>query len=214
MKRIDFFFFTILAIAAEFISSFSFSKLNSGFYFSFATMIFIIYSLRWGKVAIISLLMSGVPLLFTQPVGNALSPEIWKGIVYHILANGLAVLPILLYGSRNRNKIIESPFWLSLYVFLVFLFLSLGKEIALLIINQDALGGIKYFVSQIFTLVLTILILLILTKLKTKLICDMNEYFKEMEKPEDCFNETMEKGESETDERNSSETSQNQENFA
>lgn len=213
LKKIDFIFFTILAIAAELISSISFSKLHSGFYFSFSILVFIIYSIRWGKSAIFSLILSGIPLLFTQPIGNALGLEIWKGILYHMLVNVFAVIPIWIYGSRNRDKIISSPFLLFLYVFFVFLFLSIGKEIALLIINRDPLGGIKYFVSQIFTLVLTVLILFILLRLKTKLICDMTEYLRET-KEDICINENMEKGESETSEHNSDETRENQENFA
>ncbi len=210
LKKIDFIFFTVLAIVAELISSISFSKLHSGFYFSFSILIFIIYSLRWGKSAIITLVLSGIPLLFTQPIGNVLGIEIWKGILYHMLVNVFAVIPIWIYGNRNRNKIIANPTLLALYVFCVFVSLSIGKEIALLIISRDPLGGIKYFVSQIFTLVLTILILLILLRLKTKLICDMTEYLKEA-KEEICMNENMEKGESETSEHNSDETRENQE---
>ncbi|MCM1130884.1 MAG: hypothetical protein NC310_03980 [Roseburia sp.] len=214
MRKVDLIFFTILAIAAELITSISFAKLNSGFYFSFAMLIYIIYSLRWGKIAIVSLILSGIPLVFVQPIGQIASLDIWKGILYYMLSNVFAVLPIAVYGNRNRNKIIESPFLLFLYVLLVFICVSIGKEIALLIINNDPLGGVKYFVSQIFTLILSILILYILCRLKTKLVCDMNEYIKEEQEQEDYVEKILEKGESESDERNKDENGENQEHFA
>lgn len=198
-------------MATELISSLSFSKLNSGFYFSFAILIFVIFSIRWGKIAVVSLVLSGIPLLFTQPNGNI--PNVLYRILFYVLTNLFAVIPIWIYGKRSRNKIAASSLWLFLYVLSVVLFLSIGKELALLIINKDPLGGVRYFVSQIFTLILTVLILLILSHLKTKLICDMTEYAEE-EIEEDDFKEIKEKGESETDEQNSNETRKNNENFA
>ena len=94
---------------------------------------------------------------------------------------------------------------LTLYVLAVFLSLSLGKEIALLIINGDWLGGIKYFISEIFILVVSVVVLLILAKLKIKLICDMDEFMKEEKLEDDFVNKIQEKGESETNGENSDE---------
>ncbi len=201
-------FFTILSIVAEVITAISFANLNSGFYFSFAIMIYIIFSIRWGWIAIISLIFSGLPLIFLQPIGNALSIEVWKGILYYMIANATAVIPILIYGNKNRNCIVSNPLRLALYVLVVFLSITVGKEIALLIISQDPLGGIKYFISEIFILVITILVLLILSRLKTKLVYDMNEFLKEEEwvRTDDYVKQIEEKGESETDGKNSSET--------
>ena len=148
MKKIDLVFFTILAIAAELISSLSFKHLHSGFYFSFAILIFIVFSIRWGKIAIVSLVLSGIPLLFTDPVGSFQGIEIWKGILYHIVANGFAVIPIAIYGKRNRDKIAKSPLFIFLYVLSVFLSLSIGKEIALLILYKDPLGVSLVHISE------------------------------------------------------------------
>ncbi len=94
---------------------------------------------------------------------------------------------------------------MTLYVLAVFLSLSLGKEIALLIINGDWLGGIKYFISEIFILVVSVVVLLVLAKLKIKLICDMDEFMKEEKLEDDYVNKIQEKGESETNGENSDE---------
>lgn len=215
LKQIDLIFFTILSTVAELITAVSFSNLHSGFYFSFAIMIYIIFSIRWGNIAIVSLILSGIPLIFIQPIGNVQSIEIWKGILYYMIANAMGALPMLFYGKRSRNKIISSPLWLSIYVVLVFLSLSIGKEIALLIISHDPLGGVKYFLSEIFILVITILVLLILSRLKSKLVYDMNEFIKEEEMvvADDYVKQIQEKGESETDGKNSNETIQSEDNL-
>ena len=158
--------------------------------------------------SIVSLILSGLPLIFIQPIGNIQSIEIWKGILYYMIANATAALPMLIYGKRSRNKIVSSPLWLAGYVLVVFLSIAIGKEIALLIISQDPLGGVKYFLSEIFILVITILVLLILSRLKTKLVYDMHEFFKEEEIviKDDYIKQIQEKGESETDGQNSNET--------
>lgn len=178
LKKMDLVFFSIISIIAELVTAISFANLSTGFYFSFAILIFIIFSIRWGNISIIALILSGIPLIFIQPIGNWQSIEIWKGILYYMVVNVFAIIPIAIYGKRNRNKLISGPIILTLYVLAVFLSLSLGKEIALLIINGDWLGGIKYFISEIFILVVSVVVLLVLAKLKIKLICDMDEFMK------------------------------------
>jgi len=205
LKKMDLVFFSIISIIAEFVTAISFANLSTGFYFSFAILIFIIFSIRWGNISIIALILSGIPLIFIQPIGNWQSIEIWKGILYYMVVNVFAIIPIAIYGKRNRNKLISGPIILTLYVLAVFLSLSLGKEIALLIINGDWLGGIKYFISEIFILVVSVVVLLVLAKLKIKLICDMDEFMKEEKLEDDYVNKIQEKGESETNGENSDE---------
>lgn len=201
----DLVFFSIISVIAELVTAISFANLSTGFYFSFAILIFIIFSIRWGNISIIALILSGIPLIFIQPIGNWQSIEIWKGILYYMVVNVFAIIPIAIYGKRNRNKLISGPIILTLYVLAVFLSLSLGKEIALLIINGDWLGGIKYFISEIFILVVSVVVLLVLAKLKIKLICDMDEFMKEEKLEDDYVNKIQEKGESETNGENSDE---------
>ena len=73
------------------------------------------------------------------------------------------------------------------------------------IIELDWLGGIKYFISEIFILVVSVVVLLVLAKLKIKLICDMDEFMKEEKLEDDYVNKIQEKGESETNGENSDE---------
>ncbi len=209
----DLVFFSIISIIAELVTAISFANLSTGFYFSFAILIFIIFSIRWGNISIIALILSGIPLIFIQPIGNWQSIEIWKGILYYMVVNVFAMIPIAIYGKRNRNKLVSGPGILTLYVLAVFLSLSLGKEIALVIINKDWLGGVKYFVSEIFILVISVIVLLIFTKLKTKLICDMDVYIREEELVDDYAKKIQEKGESETDGKNTNERIKDQENL-
>lgn len=146
IRFFDLFIFTILAILSEFLSSYFFNKVGSQFYLSFATLIFIIASIRWGAYSVFVIILSGIPLLFTQNQN-----DVYSGILYYCIANVFAVLPILLYGRKNRNLIVKSSYKLLIYIVLVLVSLSISKGIALMIINHDYLGFYKYFVSMIFT---------------------------------------------------------------
>ena len=90
LKKMDLVFFSIISIIAELVTAISFANLSTGFYFSFAILIFIIFSIRWGNISIIALILSGIPLIFIQPIGNWQSIEIWKGILYYMVVNVFA----------------------------------------------------------------------------------------------------------------------------
>ena len=90
----DLVFFSIISIIAELVTAISFANLSTGFYFSFAILIFIIFSIRWGNISIIALILSGIPLIFIQPIGNWQSIEIWKGILYYMVVNVFAIIQI------------------------------------------------------------------------------------------------------------------------
>ena len=116
-------------------------------------------------------ILSGIPLLFTQNQN-----DVYSGILYYCIANIFAVLPILLYGRKNRNLIVKSSYKLLIYIVLVLVSLSISKGIALMIINHDYLGFYKYFVSMIFTFSINAIIILLFRHFKSELLVDMNHY--------------------------------------
>ena len=158
IRFFDLFIFTILAILSEFLSSYFFNKVGSQFYLSFATLIFIIASIRWGAYSVFVIILSGIPLLFTQNQN-----DVYSGILYYCIANVFAVLPILLYGRKNRNLIVKSSYKLLIYIVLV-------------LVSLDYLGFYKYFVSMIFTFSINAIIILLFRHFKSELLVDMNHY--------------------------------------
>ena len=80
IRFFDLFIFTILAILSEFLSSYFFNKVGSQFYLSFATLIFIIASIRWGAYSVFVIILSGIPLLFTQNQN-----DVYSGILYYCI---------------------------------------------------------------------------------------------------------------------------------
>ncbi len=117
LKKMDLVFFSIISIIAELVTAISFANLSTGFYFSFAILIFIIFSIRWGNISIIALILSGIPLIFIQPIGNWQKyRDLGSGILYYMVVNVFAIIPIAIYGKRNRNKLISGPIILTLYV--------------------------------------------------------------------------------------------------
>lgn len=175
LKKIDIWIFTFLSILCEFLSSYFFDILESGFYLSFAFLILLIMTLRWGAIGIIPFVLSGIPSIIMDK-----NLEIWQSILFYMVANAFAVIPILVYKKafkgKDRNFIIKKPLYLLLYSFLALLSLALGKGIACLIINQDFSAMAGYLVSMIFTFVLAYLILYGLSKLKNTIVMDMDVY--------------------------------------
>ncbi len=174
-KKLDIYIFSILSIICEFLSSFFFKRLDSGFYLSFSLLLFLISSLRWGIKGIIPFIVSGIPLIFLDNIGYL------NGTLYYVIANAFAVVPIVIFElfikkNRSRNVIIKSPYSLLLYSLLCMISLSVGKALVLLIINHDftAIGG--YLVSNIFTFVLSYIVLYILSKVKNSIVTDMDVY--------------------------------------
>lgn len=171
IRFFDLFIFTILAVISEFLSSYFFKKVGSQFYLSFSTLIFIIASIRWGAYSVAVAVLSGIPLLFTQNQN-----DMYSGILYYCIANVFAVIPIIVYGRRDRNLIVNSPYEFFLYILSILICMSISKGIALIIINHDYLGFYKYFVSMIFTFSINVIILFLFRRFKSELLIDMNHY--------------------------------------
>ncbi len=175
LKKADLIIFSFLSILFEFLSSYFFNFLNSGFILSFSLLIFLIMALRWGIMGIVPFLLSALPLIAMEK-----SMELWQSILYYLVANVFAVIPIGCYTlfckGKSRNVMIQSPVYLILFSLATFLSLAIGKWIACIIINQDvaSIGG--YFISMIFTYILTILVLYALSRLKNSIVADMDSY--------------------------------------
>ena len=111
----DLFVFTLLMVVSEFLSSFLFDVLSSGFYLSFSTLLFLIVGIRWGWWALIPFILSGIPLVLKGDY------DLILGIVYHCIANAFAIIPILLLGKKDRNIVKKSNWTLLLYILSVLL---------------------------------------------------------------------------------------------
>ncbi len=178
LKKIDICLFTIIALVFELLSNYFFNILESGFYLSFSFLLFLILSLRWGIIGIIPFVISGIVSVFmNQNLGTL------NAILFYVISNVFAVVPILLFQilkkDKNRNFIISSPLNLFIYAFSSLIFLALGKGLACLIINGDFQAFKGYFISMIFTFILSYLIILGLSKLKNSIVADMDVYLQE-----------------------------------
>ena len=175
LKKNDLIIFSFLAVLFEFLSSYFFDILQSGFILSFSLLIYLIMSIRWGMIGIIPYVLSSIPLIFLDK-----NLEIYEGILYYGVANIFALIPIMIYSlvfkHKSRNEIIKSPLYMILYCLATFLSVAIGKGLILLILYQDLSGILKYLVSMIFTYVLTLIVFYSLTKLNNSIVMDMDLY--------------------------------------
>lgn len=174
LKKMDLYVFSFLSILSEFLSLFFFERLNSGFYLSFAFLLFLIISLRWGIVGIIPFVLSSIPSILLDK-----SISWYNGIIYYTFSNIFAVIPILIYTyfmkKKSRTNLINKPFLLFLYSLTTLLSLAIGKGLACLIINNDYKAILGYLTSMTFTFILSFIIIYGLSKLKNSIVVDMTD---------------------------------------
>jgi len=173
-KQLDLLFFSILAIVSEIMSSVLLEQLGSGFYFSFSTVICLIAMIRWGAVGAIVGMMGGIPGMLLSDM------SFWSGLLFYVAANAALSVPMLLYGNRNRDRIVESHVYLLLYILLSHVCLSVGKGIVIFIVTGEITGIVDHFGATFFILVINIIVCLVL-RMRKGLICDMRYYFVEEE---------------------------------
>lgn len=166
----DLIVFSIIAAISEFLPFFLLKKLDSAIFVSLGTMIFIISSIRWGRVSVVVLIVSSLPLFFVTEA------NIKESILYYGVANLFAAIPIMIYGNRDRDML-RNPFWrYCVYILSVFACLSIGKGIVLLILSDFEIGFTTYISSIALTVMIDCLFLFLLNSRKIELIMDMDNY--------------------------------------
>ncbi len=170
-RSADLFFFSVLAIVTQYLSTAIFTDHGAGFRISFGLLIFVIASIRWGYKAVIVYICVGLIEMYRNPMNNVL-----YNIILYIVGNAFAALPIYFYGKRDRNKLVSNIGVMCLYAFLVLLSLSIGKGVAILIIEGDALGFLSFFASMLLTFVISLILMIAFCARKTELMVDMEKY--------------------------------------
>jgi hypothetical protein len=171
---LDLLFFSILAAISEIMSYKLLEYWNSGFYFSFSMVLCLISMIRWGAVGVVVAMIGGIPSILFSPM------PLWSGILFYILSNAFIGIPMMVYGSRNRNTIAEGHVFLLLYIFLSHCSLSAGKGIVIFLLTGETTGVKDYFGATFFTMIINIIVCCVL-QMRKGLICDMRYYFTYME---------------------------------
>ncbi len=171
-KLIDLILFTILAIASEFMGIY-FIRIFSeaGYVISFSFLISLIAIYRWNSIGAIPYVASGIVVLLL----NLENDQITYQILYYIVANLMIALTPLLFKFIKKDKLKHSSSLLFLYILFPLICITIGKGLIILIFEHTAAGFINYFASQLFTIIISYLILYIVSK-KDGLLEDMHTY--------------------------------------
>jgi len=167
---IDLIIFSGLAIGSEVINNNYIEKKGAIFYLSFSMTLCIIMMIRWGIVGVVIYLISGFAMMYTR-VGffNA-------EVIYYVVANIFFGIPILIYGKRKRQAIVDRPLIFLGFIFASYICACIGKGLALLILYGNTTGCLDYLWTTAFTLFINIIVCFMLTKRK-ELLCDMSNCF-------------------------------------
>lgn len=168
---LDLIVFSFLAVISEFLGNYLLNFMNVGFCISFASLICLIAMVRWGAIGSITYILAGIPMIVISESTMNYS----NGFLYYVIANAFIVIPLLLWNKRDRNKLIDKWYKKILYPLVCLGFLSVGKGIAIVMITGELTGLVDFAGSMLFTLVINIILLFVLSK-RDDLICDMDKY--------------------------------------
>ncbi len=150
---IDISIFSILAILSEFASYQLLYLFNSaGFIFSFSLLLGLIAVYRWGLPGTIVYILSGLSMIF-------INSHLIANLLFYLIANLFFILTPLFFKVVSRNKVKTKLFYLFLYILIPITFLSIGKGLVIYLLEGHFYGFTDYFASQLFTLVITFIVL-------------------------------------------------------
>lgn len=165
-RTVDMILFSLMALVAGVVSDIYIGQLSTAFYYSLKTAVCLIVMIRWGKYG-------AIPIFVASLGAVALSDMVLiEGLLYHCLADLCLVMPILIYGPRDRNKLM-SPWYRTVgYVTLSHISLAVGKGIAIFLVAGEVTGVIDYFAANVMILVMDCIVLLVMRNI-TGLVVDV-----------------------------------------
>lgn len=171
-RIIDLTVFSVLAIISTFLGEYLHIELpGAGYYLSFSMLISIVAMLRWGMVgAIPAIIGSLVMVVFGQN-------NIIQNIIMYPIANTFVLGAGWVIRRLSTERIVNDSIKLFQVVLIAFLALTLGKFFGLLILGEPfAAGGAMFFLTQLFNIVMTYIVLLLVRK-REGLLVEMKQYF-------------------------------------
>jgi hypothetical protein len=144
---------------------------GAGFFLSFGVLIGIVAIFRWGTIGSIVFVVSGLPMVF-------LGQNPWyENILLYPVANVVIILAALMLVKVGQDKVLKEPLLLFIYVTIAFIIVAVSKGFIVFILGDSFLGSsIMYFLSQLFNLFMTYIVLVLIKK-RQGLLTDMTLYF-------------------------------------
>lgn len=172
LMSIDLIIFSALAVAFEVINNNFIEKKGIIFYLSFSMTLSIIMMIRWGVVGSVVYVIAGIAMMCVRATSFNIE------VLYYVIANAFIAIPMLIYGRRDRETIVESSFNFLGFILASYFFTCVGKGIALFIIKDSVSGVLDYIGTSALTLFVNILACFIL-RMRKELLCDMRNCFEE-----------------------------------
>lgn len=168
----DLVFFSVLAVISEIMGDLLHLRFaGAGFYLSFSLLIVFIAIVRWDEFGVIVALAAGLPMILLGP------NIILHNIIMYPIANSFVILAALVIKRLDKEELMNDPLMLIGVLFLTYFSVSLGKSFGLLILGEAFVkGGVMHFVSQLFNIVMSYIVILLLRQ-RQGLFIDINKLY-------------------------------------
>jgi len=171
-RMMDLGLLTLLAIASEVLGDFLHKALPSaGFYLSFSVLITLIAIIRWGKIGSIVLILAGIPMVLLGP------NSIGVNLLLYPIANGGVILAAIVIERIGKERLVADLLKMLLMIIGTHLAIALSKGLAVMVLGEPLLNGvILYLLANIFNIVMTYVVMVLIRK-RQGLLIDMKNYF-------------------------------------
>ncbi len=155
-RAVDLILFSAMAVVAGVLSDVYLVQLDTGFYYSLKTVVCLIFLIRWGKYGVIPIMVASIGSIVTSGY------ELMTALCYFLLADVFLALPVICYGKRNRDLLVSTWKRTLGYVVVSHSALSVGKGLAIFLLEGETTGMIDFFVANFMVIVMDCLVLLLL----------------------------------------------------
>ncbi|MFI3254613.1 MAG: hypothetical protein R3Y63_09795 [Eubacteriales bacterium] len=155
-RSVDMILFSAMAVIAGVLSDVYLVQLDTGFYYSLKTVVCLIFLIRWGKYGVIPIMVASIGSIVTSGY------DLITALCYFLLADVFLALPVILYGKRNRDLLVSTFMRTIGYVVVSHSTLSLGKGLAILLVEGEFTGAIGFFVANFMVICMDCVVMLIL----------------------------------------------------
>ncbi len=173
---------SVLAVATEAMGALLHLKLpGAGYYLSFAVLIGLIAVIRWGPIGGIVYTVSGIPMIFLG-IG-----AVGFNILFYPIANSVLILVGYLFRKLPERKVIKDNLILLIFVTVAYCLIALAKGVVIGLYGENIFkGGVLYFLTQLFSMIMTYIVFLIIRR-RDGLLMDMKTYFEREQEGHDSI---------------------------
>jgi len=171
-RIVDLVFLSIFAGFAEVLTNVAQKQVAfSGYILNFSMLVTVIAMIRWGRLGAIPYGIAGIVSYFfritTTDISQYIGIDYIETFFYDIIPNFFVFISLLPFIKITRTKIVKNNLMFASFILMAFIIVAFLKGvIATLFGTGFVVGSVDYLMYNIFSIILTIIIAILLKRRK------------------------------------------------